>query len=383
MSLRSSESPPPLSLGVQRIRSSPQRSTPYNLDHRPRRNENYDPIGPGHPGNFHSQYLPYSGNASSAGYDRTTLSMMQNIDHSNRLPALTSLVNVDELSAEYGLDTTQRKAAHVFCKMSSEDRAMTIFLRLLRSECRSDEIQGQIQQMQSHLDNIAAFCIQSWKPSPEQVTYIMDHTTALRLGLYKDDPTVKAVVNALLVKENSNTRSAIRKWVWSSLTEKVSLESFAKKVVDAYHLPVIPAKPPQDIMASIALMRKVAQPLLKKESQRGGDTGFWRDLEAELDVLYEKNGNQRDSPAWLKWEQEIIEKDNRKYNRSAVERNARTQQEIDAAVLPGSRTPDNVAAPGTSDNDDHLSTHEDREVHISGLGDLAALATGPIVRSNA
>ncbi|KAJ7811674.1 hypothetical protein B0H14DRAFT_3479554 [Mycena olivaceomarginata] len=43
-------------------------------------------------------------------------------------------------------------------------------------------------------------------------TYIMDHTTALRLGLYKDDPTVKAVVNALLVKENGYTRSALRKW---------------------------------------------------------------------------------------------------------------------------------------------------------------------------
>ncbi|KAJ7840547.1 hypothetical protein B0H14DRAFT_3140495 [Mycena olivaceomarginata] len=381
----SSESPPPLSLGVQRSRSLPQRSTPYNRDHRSRRNENYDPIGPGYPGNFHSQYLPYSGNASSAEYDRTPFSTMQNLDHSSRLPALASLVNVDELSTEYGLSSIRRKAAHAFCKMSSEDRAITIFLRLLRSECQYDEIQDQIQQMQSRLENIAAFCVQSWKPSPEQVTYIMDHTTALRLGLYKDDPTVKAVVNALLVKENGYTRSALRKWVWTSPTEKVSLETFAQKVVDAYHLPVIPAKPPQDIMVSIALMCKVAQPLLKKESQRGGDTGFWRDLEAELEVLYEKNGNQRGSAAWLNdltpWSadgsKKSSKKDNRKYN-SAVGSNARTQQEIDAAVLSGPRARNNVADAGASDDDNYLSTHEDREVHISGLGDLAALATGPV-----
>jgi hypothetical protein len=46
--------------------------------------------------------------------------------------------------------------------------------------------------------------------------------------------------------------------------------------------------------------RKVAKPLVKKESARGGDTGFWRDVEAQLDVLFEKNGNERDSPKWRK-----------------------------------------------------------------------------------
>jgi hypothetical protein len=45
--------------------------------------------------------------------------------------------------------------------------------------------------------------------------------------------------------------------------------------------------------------RKVAKPLVK-ESARGGDTGFWRDVEAQLDVLFEKNGNERDSPKWRK-----------------------------------------------------------------------------------
>ncbi|KAJ7894485.1 hypothetical protein B0H14DRAFT_2559261 [Mycena olivaceomarginata] len=42
------------------------------------------------------------------------------------------------------------------------------------------------------------------------------------------------------------------------------------------------------------------------------------------------------------------------------------------------RAPNNVADAGASEDGDHLSTHEDCEVHISGLGDLAALATGPV-----
>ncbi|KAJ7786953.1 hypothetical protein B0H14DRAFT_3582483 [Mycena olivaceomarginata] len=395
---RGSESPPPSSLSLHRSRHLSPQHTPSNSEHRPHRNgnENFNPVGPGQPGDFHSQYLPYGG--SSGAYDQAPLSSLHTQDLS-RLPSLTTLINVDELSSQYGLNNGQRKAAH-----ACEDRAVTIFLRLLRTERQNGEIQVQMQQVQSHLNNIAVFCVQNWKPSLEQVkllksllrhyiiwpvasynnlvplveTYILDHAAQLRLGLYKDDLTVKTVVNALLVKENRNTRSAIRKLVWTSLTERSSLETFTKKIVQAYHLPTIPASSPQDIMACMALMRKIAKPLLKKDSQRGGDTGFWRDIEAELDVLFEKNGNQRDSPAWRKWEQEIIEQDNRKYNRLGTESSARTQEEIDAAVLPGA----NNAAADEDEEENAGSTREDREVHISGLGDLAVLAVSAVVRSS-
>ncbi|KAJ7340739.1 hypothetical protein DFH08DRAFT_1012878 [Mycena albidolilacea] len=265
---RGSESPPPSSLSLHRNRHSSPRHTPYNSEHRPHRNgnENFNPPGI-RPGSI------------------IIASHLLHTQDLSRLPSLTTLVNVDEFSSQYGLNNGQRKAVHAFCKMSSEDRAVTIFLRLLRMERQNDEIQVQMQQVQSHLDNIAAFCVQNWKPSPEQVkllksllrhyiirpvisynnlvplveTYILDHAAQLRLGLYKDDPTVKTVVNALLVKENGNTRSAIRKLVWTSLTERSSLETFTKKIVQAYHLPTIPASPPQDIMACMALMRKIAQ----------------------------------------------------------------------------------------------------------------------------
>ncbi|KAJ6494541.1 hypothetical protein C8R45DRAFT_1212466 [Mycena sanguinolenta] len=425
MSHHSSVSPPPRSVGPLRTQISPQRSTPYPRGHRSSQNENYEPIGPGHAGNFHSQYLPYPGSTPSTGYesyDRIPLSMVQ-----NRLPAVASVVNVDELSTEFGLNSSQRKAAHAFLKMGSEDRAMRLFLRLLHMERQNGEILAQLQQIGSRFESTEAFCMQSWKPSPEQTkllksllrhyiirpvtsysnlvelveTYILDHSAALRLGLYKEEATVKTVVNGLLVKENGNIRSALRKLVWASLTARVSLEAFTKKVIEAYHLPVIPAQPPQDIMACMALMRKVAEPLVPNETQRSGDTGFWKNLEKALDDLFDKNGKRRDSPdvgissrslavtaaadnlRWLKWEEEIIKKDNLKYNRSAVESNARTQQEIDAALLPTSCDADNAASANAESGDqDRVGTHEDRGVHISGLGNLAALASGPVVRSD-
>lgn len=79
-----------------------------------------------------------------------------------------------------------------------------------------------------------------------------------------------------------------------------------------------------------------------------------------------------------RWEQEIIEQDNRKYNHLGTESRARTQEEIDAAALPGA----NDAAADEDEEENAGSAHEDREVHISGLGDLAALATSAVVRSS-
>ncbi|KAJ7038974.1 hypothetical protein C8F04DRAFT_1392767 [Mycena alexandri] len=395
---------PRSSHGPQRTPRSPlsQRYGPYDSDRgRHSQNENWMPSGPGQSGNF-PQYIPYNG--PSRTYDHTQFSIT---DQNSRLPALTTLVSVDELSTQYGLDSAQRKAAHTFCKLGSEDRSATLFLRLLKTERQNEEIQEQMQQMLANLEDIAAYCKQTWKPSKEQTkllkallrhylirpitsynnlvaiveTYIVDHTASLRLELYKKDPTVKQVVHEMLAAENNAQRSALRKLVFNSVKEKNSLDHFCKKIINSYHLPTLPTSPPQDIMASLALMRQIAKPLLGKDTTRGGDTGFWADLESELDVLYAKNGNERDSAEWRKWELEIITQDNRKYNRHAAESNARTQAEIDAAMLvpPSHANP----AAGENEDDDEGMVNEDRQVHISGLGNLAALAAGPVSRSGA
>ncbi|KAJ7308591.1 hypothetical protein DFH08DRAFT_823878 [Mycena albidolilacea] len=250
-------------------------------------------------------------------------------EQNSRLPALTTVVSIDELSTEYGLDAAQRKAAHAFCKLSSEDRSVMLFLRLLQTERQNKEILEQMQQTQASLGGIAGYCTQTWKPSKEQTvllpssthypsdpsviqkllkallrhyiirpitsynnlvfiteTYIVDHATSLRLELYKKDPIVKLVVHELLLTENNAQRSALRKLVFTSVKDKSSLEHFSKKIIAAYHLPTVPTTPPQDIIASMALMRNVAKPLISKETTHGGDTGFWVELESKLDVLY-------------------------------------------------------------------------------------------------
>ncbi|KAF7333905.1 hypothetical protein MSAN_02403300 [Mycena sanguinolenta] len=279
-----------------------------------------------------------------------------------------------------------------------------MFLRILHAEQQYKKVEEYVIGIQKQLDAVVQFCTESWKPSEEQKkllksllrhyiirpitsygdlvkiveSYIFDHAKQLRLGLYRDNPTVKSVIHELLMKENGALRSAVRKLVWASV-EKNSVDDFTKTIIDLYHFPTNPATLPNDIMACMAPMHKVAKPLTNKESTRGGDTGFWKELEQELYTLFEKNGNERDSVKWRQWEQEIMREDNRIYNHYAATSSSRAQQEIDAALLSSGRGAG--AAVGDEDVDDDSMAHEDREVHISGLGNLAALAAGPVVRS--
>ncbi|KAJ7436186.1 hypothetical protein FB451DRAFT_1379084 [Mycena latifolia] len=202
-------------------------------------------------------------------------------------------------------------------------------------------------------------------------TYIHDHAKRLHLELYKTDPTIKTVI-------------------WASLKEKMTLMDFSKKIISTHHLPTILTTPPKDIMACLALMRKVVHPLLGKETTRGGDTGFWTNMEKELDHLFKKNGNSRTNADWIKWEQEIIDQDNCKYNRYAAESHARTCEEIDAAGLPGGGealtgpAADDGARPAANDearsvancgDDEDQDTRDGRDVNVSALGDLASLSS--------
>lgn len=81
---------------------------------------------------------------------------------------------------------------------------------------------------------------------------------------------MKQVVHEMLAAENNAQRSALRKLVrlcsqlssyiyyslqvFTGIKEKNSLDHFSKKIINGYHLPTLPTSPPQDIMASLALM---------------------------------------------------------------------------------------------------------------------------------
>ncbi|KAJ6489300.1 hypothetical protein C8R47DRAFT_1215650 [Mycena vitilis] len=353
--------------------------------------------GPGQPGGLENEYPSYGGagggHGGGASYDRAPFSSLQiKYEPARRMTALTSVVNVDDFCTDYGFDTAQRKAAHSFVKVgvsahtgrtvlkllrrcSSEDRATTLFLRLLRVEHENQNLRQQVQDLDTHLEAIGEFCSQTWKPSRQQVvqtksllrhyiirpvtsynslvpiveTYIYDHAKRLHLELYKQDPTVKAVVSEFLTAENNAS-------VFASSKEKVALSSFSMKIIKGYHLPTVPTTAPQDIMACLALMRHVARPLLSKATSRGGDTEFWTSLEGALDKLFDTNGNERDSEKWRQWEVEIIDQDNQSYLRQGTESSTRTREEIDAATgLDPAATRDDV------DND------EPRDYQAAGM----------------
>ncbi|KAF7362404.1 SWIM-type domain-containing protein [Mycena venus] len=391
-----SQSPVSDSPALHRTQRTPSRHSPYRRGPIGRSShgggENFRSMGPGHPGDFDTQYPAYN-SSSSSGYGMP-FAPVHNFESSRRLPALTTVVNIDEISTEYGLDSAQRKSAHNFAKLTSEDHAVTLFLRLLRMEKQNNNFEEKLEAIETHMKTIGAYCMESWKPSKQQhkllksllkhymirpitsynnlvpivETYVYDHAKQLRLELYKQDPTVKTVVNEVIAMENGNVRSAIRKAVWTSVKEKTDLETFSKKIVGGYHLPTKPTNPPKDIMACLALMRKIARPLAKKENTRGADTGFWTNLEGELDVLFDKNGNDRSNPKWREWEQAIINEDNAVYLRRAPESNARTQEEIDATLLAASGSIDPAAtgsAPPEDEEDGDGNTVEERDVNIS------------------
>ncbi|KAJ7697714.1 hypothetical protein B0H17DRAFT_1197369 [Mycena rosella] len=230
------------------------------------------------------------------------------------------------------------------------------------------------------LEAIGAFCLQNWQPSKQQAallrhymirpitsytnlvaiveTYVHDHAARLHLELFKQDPTVKSIVHELLTSENNNTRSAIRKQVFTSIKEKTALNVFSIKIVNSYHLPELPTKPPNEIKACLALMREVTRPLIIKDK-----------LEKELDKLFAKNGNKRDDPKWREWELEIIDADDRSTCTAAASR------------LGGAH-----AATSAAGNTDVLDAEADgeadgRDIPISGMGDLAALSAGSVARA--
>ncbi|KAJ7892575.1 hypothetical protein B0H14DRAFT_2560286 [Mycena olivaceomarginata] len=151
--------------------------------------------------------------------------------------------------------------------------------------------------------------------------------------------------------------------------EKKPLVTFSKKIINMYHLPAIPHSPPQDIMTCFALLREVARLLVAKTFARGEDSKFWSNLKEELDNLFEKKGSNRGNLEWLEWEQQVIQQDYNRYDRFGVETTARSQEEIDAAMP--------SAAEHEEDDNDGM---EDRNVTVDNLGNLAALAAGPVAR---
>ncbi|KAJ6537583.1 hypothetical protein B0H10DRAFT_2232577 [Mycena sp. CBHHK59/15] len=408
-----------MSPGPHRRLSSPRGSTPYDQNSPLRRRLVYDHAGHGtgtpplssHRSShsqsssmssvadfdFNSQYPQYTGPQAIQAINSFPSHASQPLQRSfagnqcetgSHAGHLSTTVNIDRIANESKMSTEQRRSVHEFAQMSSSDRHTHLFLRVVQTENRLETIIANQVSMQTTLACLLSLASQGWKPSDAQdkllkgllrhyhikpngtytavvstvQNYILDHAEDLHLVVYKTDPIVKKVIDKCLADYYNNLKSSFRKLVFTGVTKKVALKKFCRMIVDKHHLPIIPDLVPQPILAAMALMREVASPLVVVANQKGADTGFWPNLEDELDALYKKNGSDRKSPAWLEWEKNIIQDDNTKYDRASRSRDTATsREELDLAAGLG-------AAPSNGDAGGGLTG----DVDIDDLGNIAA-----------
>ncbi|KAI0739723.1 hypothetical protein C8Q80DRAFT_1274761 [Daedaleopsis nitida] len=253
-------------------------------------------------------------------------------------------LDVERLISQHNLDD-QRHFICNFRMMSINDKLTYLLIHGLMSETNTSQVLQTQFSIQQRLNKLEKVCVLAWMPSPAQTKllrglirhyiinpigsyndipqlvqdYLMDieHARKLRLELYHSDMTVRTTVNDMISDATSDIKSDFRKAIFNSCENNVSLKATARNLMDNYYLPVIPDEVPRPILATLALLRKIAAPLVGKKNSRGGDTGFWDDAEDNLEDLYNANGKERTTgPKWGEWENSTIAEDMEKFTGS-------------------------------------------------------------------
>ncbi|KAF8841433.1 hypothetical protein BDN67DRAFT_521455 [Paxillus ammoniavirescens] len=296
---------------------------------------------------------------------------------------------IDRLVNENHLEHA-RDQIHRFCELPTDsERLLAMLLDLVRQQDSLTKIGKTLTDMQASITRLEDLCRRNWnlsdaqevllrrlikhyliKPNPSYSTvskrvgnYVYNHAATLRLLLYTTDPTVRHTINDFLSKQTNNLKLNFRKAIFKSVTKNVMLGDAARQFIKEYHLPEVPAEPPVDIKAALALLRQVAAPLTTKKHARGGDSGFWDGVEKELDKLYKLHGNDRTSVEWLSWETQIIGKDEQRFSRLSAEETALTRSEVEQSTAHSSGS--NGAQLVEEDN-------EDGDIDLHALGNIAA-----------
>ncbi|EPQ55713.1 hypothetical protein GLOTRDRAFT_93285 [Gloeophyllum trabeum ATCC 11539] len=285
------------------------------------------------------------------------------LGHSNSMnmgtQAYVTSADIDRMVNDHGL-LKQRDLVHRFNEMAHDERLLVLFCSCLHASNQNQALTDTLAVLKEKLNTIEAKVDQGWQPAddheailkgllrhyiiqpqysysvvPKQVgRYIFDHADKVRLRLYVTDATIRTRVDQWVNDKYNEVKSGLRKAVWTSITNKVPLDDFASTIVKSYHLPVKPKEVPQAIMGSLALMRDVAAPLTTKKGVRGGDTGFWKALEARLAAVVSQHGTTRDSSEeWKTWEKDIIEKDIERYQQRSVSAAPALQVDLNASLV--------------------------------------------------
>ncbi|KAI0629204.1 hypothetical protein C8Q77DRAFT_1161385 [Trametes polyzona] len=317
-----------------------------------------------------------------------------------------SVEDIEVMLRAMSLDA-ERGTVLRFNQMHVNEKLTVLFMHVLRLSHDIKEVALHAVDTDRRLDHIENLSQRAWQPSkaqnklfrslvrhflikpissyqtlPEYIkNYIVDNAKKLRLGLYLVDKTVKATVNECINDITTQMKSAFRKAVFASCNNKIPLHSFARNMVDNYHLPAIPADIPVAILGTMALMREIAEPLAKQPNSKKGDTGFWSGVQEELDNLYEtfKSNDRYSNPEWLRWASDKVKEDARRFPVGRGRFAAATREELDQA-LGSSGNPENRDVDilgngdGASHNGDQDMDEEDMDgdVELSAMGDVAA-----------
>ncbi|KAI0362302.1 hypothetical protein OH77DRAFT_1416538 [Trametes cingulata] len=232
----------------------------------------------------------------------------------------------------------RRTDIYNFQSLDLDGKLNTIFTHLIKLEEMHAGLQAQCEALDGRFNTLEKLCEQAWQPSKAQTKlirslirhylvkpissysglpgcvkrYIKANPGKFRLELYTTDSTVRTTVNTHVNDLVSQMKSAFRKAVFASCKSQISLQSFARNMLDNYHLPAIPAEAPLSILGTLAMMRKIANPLAQTAQRgRGGDTGFWRAVDAALDEQYKATSSKdRDNDAgWIDWAKAKVEED--------------------------------------------------------------------------
>ncbi|OJT05115.1 hypothetical protein TRAPUB_4101 [Trametes pubescens] len=211
--------------------------------------------------------------------------------------------------------------------------------------------------------------------------------------------TTRVTLNDYIDEQSSQLKSTFRRSLFKSCTNKVPLASFARRILDSYHIPVVPDQVSIPVLGTLALLREIVLPLSKKKNTKGADTGFWTAVEERLQKLYEEHGNKDrlTDEKWLDWARQIIEKDQRKFPARGAELPPMSRDEVSETVgMDATEVPDEesgfeepnpndideddaldlegLAAEGEKGHSDHDEDDYDGDVNLDRMGDIGSTA---------
>ncbi|KAI0633448.1 hypothetical protein C8Q77DRAFT_1073310 [Trametes polyzona] len=296
-----------------------------------------------------------------------------------------------------------------FAQMSADEKLVMLLIRVLSLQGDLKQLSLCTTRLEPRLLRVEELTQQAWRPSKAQVSvicslirhflvkpisnynslptyvksYVKDNTAKLRLGIYLKDQTVKVTLNMVISELSSQMKSAFRKAVFASCRKKIPLSSFARNILDNYHLPAIPAEIPLHTLGTLAFLCRIAEPLAKKANTSGGDTGFWRQVEVELNDLYDTFGSRDHvhGAEWIQWATEMAAGDRERFPTIGGRFSAATREELDHVLGTGHSRRENQDVDILNDGEDMASNQGEQEItdedmdgdiEVGAMGDLSA-----------